>query len=119
MRALAAALLVAGCGRAKMTERSWEGQFCSIAAPSSRIVEDRRAWEALWREAFDREAPPADFAKDFAVAVFLGARPTGGWSVEFFEDGGRVRWRERGPGDSFAAQAFTQPYAIRLFPREP
>lgn len=102
---------------------SWEGPFCSVARPEARVVSDAAAWSALWKEAFGLEAPEVDFARKAAVAVFLGPRNTGGYSVEFLEPvPGRqsfvVRYRERRPSPrGFVIQAFTQPYAIRLFPK--
>ncbi|MDE2290785.1 MAG: protease complex subunit PrcB family protein [Elusimicrobia bacterium] len=101
----------------------WSGPQCAVSAPSVRVVEEAAAWEALWEEAFDAPAPPVDFARSCAVAVFAGLKPTGGFSIEFLPpeadgDGLLVPARLRAPAaGGFVTQAFTQPWAIRLYDR--
>ena len=99
----------------------WKGMQCGMAKPKALVVSDQESWEKLWREALRREAPAVDWSAQFAVAVFAGARPTGGYEIELGEpvrEGGRtvIRYRiaEPEPG-MFVIQAFTQPYHIRLF----
>lgn len=101
----------------------WRGGFCSAASPSAEVVREAPAWERLWKRSLGRDAPPVDFTRFFAAAVFLGTRNTGGYSVEFVEptlEDGKVvigyRVRSPGPG-GFSIQAFTQPYSIRLYRR--
>ncbi|MFH1726124.1 MAG: protease complex subunit PrcB family protein [Elusimicrobiota bacterium] len=110
--------------RLMVTEASpsgWNGHDCGVTEPAARVVEDAREWSSLWKEAFSAEAPPVDFEKHFAVAVFLGLRNTGGYSAEFLapvadEGAVRIPYRERAPAaSSFVIQAFTQPYAIQLY----
>jgi hypothetical protein len=76
-------------------------------------------WETLWRaHGGDRTRPPVDFSKEFVVAVFLGSRPTAGFSVEITgtrDDGGAVvvQYREgRPPAGAIVAQVLTMPYHI-------
>jgi len=101
----------------------WKGVNCAVSKPRAEVVSDTASWAALWREAFGKEAPAADLGpgKGFAAAVFLGARPTGGFGVEFLEprqEGGRTilpyRVTRPGPG-MFVIQAFTTPWHIRVF----
>ena len=106
-----------------MTPGEWTGHSCGVAEPGARVVSDEAAWRALWKEAFAREAPPADFAGHVAVAAFAGARNTGGWSVELMPPeaaapGVVVPYRVKGPPPgAFVTMAFTSPYAVRLYPR--
>ena len=98
----------------------WAGSFCPVDKPSHRVVETPEAWTALWKE-LGKPAPEVDLEKHFAIAVFLGTRPTGGYGVSFDEpvDGKKetvVRYSVR-PPRGMAIQAITQPYAVRLFPR--
>ena len=92
-----------------------------VSKAASLKVESAKEWETLWKDAFNREAPSVDFSKHFAAAVFLGLRQTGGYSVEFLEPAARadtavIRYRTRAPGPgAFVIQAFTTPYAIRLY----
>ena len=98
----------------------WKGQFGGPAAAGSEVVRDIKGWKILWR-LLGKDAPPFDFRKFIAVAVFPGERPTGGFTVEFAEPEMKgkdlvVRHRIKAPG-GFATQAFTQPWAVRAFPR--
>jgi len=103
--------------------QEWKGQFCGVAGEKAVLVTDAAGWAALWKEAFGREAPDADFAAHVAVAAFAGSKNTGGYVVEFQDPetsgGGHVlRWRVKSPGKGgFVIQAFTQPYAVRLYPK--
>ncbi len=99
----------------------WEGANCSISEPGERIIRDAGEWEKLWKAAFGGGAPPVDFDKYFALAVFAGACRTGGYGVEFLPplaEGEKavLGYRVRAPSPSgFVIQAFTQPYAIQLY----
>ena len=98
----------------------WTGAFCGVASPSHRVVETPKAWAALWKE-IGKPAPTVDLSGKVAVAVFLGERPTGGWSVAFDEPapgpkGPVVRYSVRAP-EGMVSQSFTQPWAVRVFAR--
>jgi hypothetical protein len=101
----------------------WKGQFCGVANAHTEVIKNVDDWKRLWDQAFKKEAPPADFTKYVGAAVFLGSKNTGGFGVEFVEPllrgGGTVLlYHEKTPGaGAFVIQAFTQPYAIRLFPK--
>lgn len=82
---------------------------------------DERAWQVLW-QLIDLEAgPPGELPEGaMAVAVFLGQRSTGGFTVAFesvaIEDGQVVaRYLETAPpAGAIVSQALTAPYAVRL-----
>ncbi|MBI4057548.1 MAG: protease complex subunit PrcB family protein [Elusimicrobia bacterium] len=100
------------------------GQFCNQEQASARIVENESQWRDLWYILQNqRVEPKIDFNKYFVAAVFLGSRPTGGYSIQFLEpksekDKTIVQYRVKAPGNgSFVIQALTQPYAIRLIPK--
>ena len=129
-RAAAALAFLAALGMARkpperktMADKTeWSGGQCGMAGPGARVVEDAAAWEALWKEAFSAPAPKVDFAANVAVAVFVGVKPTGGWAPEFLPAETRgclvVPYRVKGPSPGgFVIEAFTQPYAIKLYPR--
>ena len=80
-------------------------------------------WAALWRtHAADRQPPAVDFAKTMVAAVFLGTRPTAGYSVEIMrtrdERGSLVvEYVEKRPGpDQITAQMLTSPFHIVTVP---
>lgn len=96
----------------------WKGQNGGSKEAGHRLINDARGWEALWR-VIGKPMPPLDFNAHAAVAVFLGERPTGGWSAEFAEpklkDGDTVVvYTVRSP-KGFTTQAFTSPYVVRAF----
>jgi hypothetical protein len=117
-----AALLLASCANAKKPEKpmEWKGQYGGPGGAGAEVASDSSSWTRLWRT-LGRDAPPLDFKKYFAVAVFAGERPTGGYSVEFLEPAPKgadlaVRYRIKPPA-GFSTQAFTQPWKVRAFPR--
>jgi hypothetical protein len=81
-------------------------------------------WATLWnRHAGERARPPVDFSKEMVVAVFLGSRPTAGFSMEIVsarEEGFTliVQYRETRPpqAGSVVAQILTSPYHIVAVP---
>ena len=81
-------------------------------------------WDTLWRRhSPDRDQPRVNFAREMVLGVFLGSRPTAGFSVEILstldEQGALVvRFREtRPPGDLLLAQVITSPYHLVAVPR--
>ncbi len=101
----------------------WAGQQCEVSIPSTRVVRTNSAWAAVWT-ALGKPAPKADFSKNFAVAVFLGRKPTGGFSVEFLsprkDTSGAllIPYREKRP-QGFVTQMISQPYSVRIFKGAP
>lgn len=104
--------------------REWSGVFSGISDFHRAVVQDPEEWKSLWRKAFGEEVPEVDFEKYFAAAVFMGAKNTGGYWVEFLDPVERkgkwvVRYRLHSPGPgSFVIQAFTRPFAVKLFEKK-
>jgi hypothetical protein len=99
------------------------GLDSQLDAARQATVRTAAEWEALWRlHGGERTRPPVDFGKEMVVAVFMGSRPTAGFSVEIV--GARVdgpalvvQYREtRPPADAFVAQVLTMPYHIAAVP---
>ncbi|MBI3552001.1 MAG: protease complex subunit PrcB family protein [Elusimicrobia bacterium] len=102
------------------TTMEWTGSFCPVDSPEHLVIKDEAGWKALWGR-IGKPAPEADFQKHFAVAVFLGTMPTGGYTVTWTSQTSNgkdyllwVRYKVKKP-DGMAIQALTQPYAVRLF----
>jgi hypothetical protein len=100
---------------------NWSGGF-GPAGDGTVVVRDEESWKRLWTERFgQKEVPPVDFSEHIAVAVFLGTRNTGGYSVEFLpptREGDTIvlGYRERKPAPGgFVIQAFTQPFGVQLY----
>ncbi|MBI3549089.1 MAG: protease complex subunit PrcB family protein [Elusimicrobia bacterium] len=106
---------------ADASPQQWTGTASNESKARSLIISDRASWERAWKTSIGADAPAADFAKHVAVAVFLGTRNTGGYSVEFLEprvaDGKAViRFREKKPGKGrMVIQVLTNPYGVKLF----
>jgi hypothetical protein len=88
---------------------------------SARSVEE---WSKLWTQhAGERTRPAVDFTKEVVVAVFMGTRPTAGFSIEI------TRVREEGPAlvvtyketrpapGGVTAQVLTSPFQIVAVPK--
>ena len=100
----------------------WKGQHGGPLEPGHRLVADSKGWKSLAAQ-LGMSASSPDFAKSVAVAVFVGERPTGGFSASFDDpavqgDDLVVRYRIKKPAPtSFVTQAITQPWKVRVFPR--
>lgn len=117
-----AALLFAGSVQAKKVEKpmEWKGQNGGPIDAGTEVAADASAWTRLWLTV-GQDAPTLDFKKYFAVAVFVGERPTGGYTVEFLEPVPKgmdliVRYRIKEP-TGFSTQAIAQPWKVRAFAR--
>ena len=98
----------------------WKSQHGGPRTPSHQLISDVKGWEALWR-GLGKAAPALDFKTHSAVVVFLGERPTGGWSANFREpkikDGDVMLVYTIDAPKGFVTQAFTAPYLVRAFPK--
>lgn len=101
-----------------------KGLDSQMDAARQATVRTAAEWEALWRlHGGERTRPAVDFGKEMVVAVFMGSRPTAGFSVEIVGtrvDGPAlvVQYRETRPApDAFVAQVLTMPYHIAAVPR--
>jgi hypothetical protein len=81
-------------------------------------------WAAVWRQhAGETAAPKVDLGSRTVVAVFLGSRPSAGYTVEITgtrEQGGVliVEWRERQPPrGQITAQMLTSPAHLASIPK--
>lgn len=116
-RAILALALLATPSGATMSPAAktmeWKGAFCRQAEPEAIVAKSAHDWAKVW-EKIGKAAPEADFNTHFAVAVFAGQRPTGGWSVSWQQEGAVIRYRWLKP-KGMAMQVITQPYDVRLF----
>jgi len=101
------------------------GTGSGIDEPRQVVIRSAAEWQTLWKAHDpDRAAPVVDFARSVAVGVFLGSRPTAGFSVEITavkKEGERsvVEYLERRPPPgSLTAQILTSPYHLVTVPRD-
>ena len=101
-----------------------KGLDSQIDVARQATVRSAADWETLWRlHAGERARPAVDFGKEMVVAVFLGSRPTAGFSIEIVgtrAEGAAVivQYREaRPPAGGIVAQILTSAYHIVAMPR--
>jgi hypothetical protein len=89
------------------------------------VVRTDAEWSRVWTlHAGEKTRPAVDFSKDMVLALFLGTRPTAGFTTEIVgvreEAGGTliVSYKETrpAPGD-VAAQILTSPFHIVAVPK--
>jgi hypothetical protein len=111
-----------------------QGLRSGESEPLECVVRTAAEWEALWKSHAGvpadlpakpgaEPAPAVDWPTEMVVAVFLGTRSTGGYSVEIAGarregDALIVEYVERQPGPgSIVTQALTSPFHIAKLPR--
>jgi hypothetical protein len=88
------------------------------------VAKSAEEWRRLWTQhAGERPRPNVDFGREMVVGVFLGSRPTAGFTIEVVgarEEKGAlvVQYRETRPAaGGVTAQVLTSPYHIVAVPR--
>jgi hypothetical protein len=101
-----------------------QGTYSGIEEARETVVRTQAEWLALWKAHGQGEPPAAvDFGKEMIAVVFLGTRPTGGYSVQITgtsleEDALVIDYVEQRPGgDAIVSQALTSPFHIVRLPR--
>lgn len=91
--------------------------------PVIEIATDTERYQTLWAQHIkDSPAPSVDFARESAVFMIMGPRPTGGYSVtpesiRMDENGLAIQTRIHEPTKGMmTTQAFTAPYAVIAVP---
>lgn len=86
------------------------------------LITDQATLLAVWRDLDGRMPPSIDFERQAVLAVFMGQRRTGGYSIrvdEVVRDGDvlKVGVETRSPGaDCITTQALTEPYHLVVIP---
>ncbi len=83
------------------------------------VVRDAPAWASLWQQHGGAGSPPAvDFSSEMVVGVWLGARPTGGYSAIIVQvSSSTAVIIEDQPGWTPVAQVVSYPFHIVRAPR--
>lgn len=122
--ALLAALGVIGVARSEVPmQKVAAGERSGISIARQVVVRSEAEWQQLWhRHASRQPIPKVDFAASMVVGVFLGTRPTSGFSVQIIElreeqDALVARYAERAPSpDAMVMQVLTSPFAMVSVP---
>lgn len=97
------------------------GDYCSVKDQSVVRITNENDLSLLWGQMNSLQTPipsipQVDFNKDMCLFIFLGSRPTAGYSIELTQvvetdTNIRVRIKEVVPTD-FVAQVVTNPYLV-------
>lgn len=99
------------------------GTDSQITETREAIVRSTDEWRALWSAHSSGRTPSVDFSRAMVVGVFLGTRPTSGYTVEIVRVRRQgsvttVEYREQRPGpDGFNLQVLTVPFHLITIPR--
>ena len=95
------------------------GQTSSISKARQLVIRDEQEFADIWQDIdAARSLPEIDFEEEMVIAVFMGEKPTGGYSIEIdsiyeYPDRIVVNVVETEPDpDDMTTQALTYPYHI-------
>ena len=96
-----------------------KGDQSNVDSAMQALVRTDAEWTALYRKHnFDRQPPKVEFAREMVIAVFMGSRPTAGYTISIIsalvvKGTMIVRYTESMPKPgSMTAQIITSPYHI-------
>jgi hypothetical protein len=103
-----------------------KGQNSGMSLPKYLVIKNPSQWQTLWRVHSGRPglSPPAvDFSKSMIIAVFMGEKHTGGYSVDIkgIKQADKRMWVDvslHAPAkDKMVTMALTQPFIMVSVPR--
>ena len=107
--------------------QQWSGHYSAQDAAERVVVRDTEDWKRLWRAVHGRrspmpDAPEVDFREHMVIGVFMGTRPSGGYSISMTgivqNEKITVTVREQSPDpDDMVTMALTSPYHVAVVPR--
>ena len=102
-----------------------QGTSSEIDEPRNVTIRSAEEFQALWKSHSSAAAPKVDFSKAIVVGVFVGMRPTAGYtvaikSVQRTDSGGAiVEYIEAPPDKSrMVAQMLTSPFHLVSIPND-
>ncbi|HYN09571.1 MAG TPA: protease complex subunit PrcB family protein [Vicinamibacterales bacterium] len=101
-----------------------QGGRSQIQEPRQVVVRTAADWQTLWTTHDSAPAPTVDFSRVIVVGVFLGTRPTAGFSVRITavtakETSAVVEYVEGRPrAGAMTAQVITSPFHLVSVPRK-
>jgi hypothetical protein len=125
MLLLILAAFLQGAASTSATMKSVDkGPMSAIEAQRQVVVRTPEEFATLWKShANDRKMPEVDFTSNMLVGIFLGSRPTGGYSAEIVSaqpEGNTlvVKYKETRPGRGMmTAQVLTSPFHLVTVPK--
>jgi hypothetical protein len=100
------------------------GPMSNIDEPRQVVARTTGEWSALWKAHNPgRPAPAVDLSREMVIGLFMGSRPTAGYSVritgiERRDDALVIKYDESAPPrGALTAQVLTSPYHIVAIPK--
>jgi hypothetical protein len=107
--------------------KEWNGAYSAQETAKRVVVKDQKGWEEVWSGMNGNidpkpQIPKIDFDRRMVIAVFMGSRNTGGYSVKItsVELNGKltVKVKESGPPPGgMVTEALTAPYHVIVVPK--
>jgi len=107
--------------------KEWKGSNAAQEKPKRVVVENQKGWEEVWSSMEGNvqpkpETPKIDFSKNTVIAVFMGMRKSGGYSVKItsIEEKDKlvvVVKESDPPPDAMVTMALTSPYHVVVIPK--
>ena len=100
------------------------GAASQIDEPRRVVIRTEAEFQALWKSHSTAPVPKVDFTKSIVVGVFMGMRPTAGYTVGISTvrrtpKGAVVEFIEGAPEkDRMVAQMLTSPFHLVAIPRD-
>lgn len=108
--------------------QQWKVVNSGIKVEKYRVILSAEEWEAEWKQVHSRsfptpDVPKVDFAKQMVLAFHVGAKRTGGYSVEIrriekLHDQLKVHVADKKPDGDVVSQALTAPSCFALIQRQ-
>ncbi len=103
------------------SSKEWRGNNSIVSRMVTMVTRDQASWGAMWELAGQKPPQTVDFRSYMAIGIFMGMRPSGGYSPEILKlaetsDSIIVEWQEKQPTGT-ATQALTSPWVIKILPR--
>jgi len=100
----------------------WHGQYEGDAAFASKIIRTKQAWTGFWNSLNKPVPQILDEAKEMAVFIAIGERPTGGYkpaviSAKVIDNKMIVEYTDGKPSpDMFVTQVISHPWMVAIIP---
>lgn len=109
-------------------ERQWKGNYCGYTKATRSVIYTEEEWRDAWEKINilrlpKPELPKIDFEKEIVIAVFMGERLSGGYSIEIInilkteKEIVVVVEEKEPPPESLKTMALTSPYHIAIIKR--
>jgi hypothetical protein len=102
--------------------KEWSGAYSAQETAKRVVVKDQKGWEEVWAGMNGNitpkpETPKIDFTRQMVLAVFMGTRNTGGYSVKItgIESNGKLKVKVKEsspPPGGMVTEALTAPYHV-------